>query len=132
MHLGWACEGGQSSKLRNFLELFTPLVKAVHTDLSLWLTVVSLPPQVPFIAFYRKEYVEPELHINDLWRVWQWDEKVMFHAPQGVEGWIGHRYYQGPSSLSSPNPPPPPPSPGLLGFPQSLLVRNRTALGLQG
>eukprot|EP00069_Balaena_mysticetus_P000124 bmy_00116T0 len=30
---------------------------------------------VPFIAFYRKEYVEPELHINDLWRVWQWDEK---------------------------------------------------------
>ncbi|NXX65199.1 SPT6H factor, partial [Spizella passerina] len=32
--------------------------------------------EVPFIAFYRKEYVEPELHINDLWRVWQWDEKV--------------------------------------------------------
>lgn len=31
---------------------------------------------MPFIAFYRKEYVEPELHINDLWRVWQWDEKV--------------------------------------------------------
>uniref|UniRef100_A0A8C9AN54 Transcription elongation factor SPT6 n=1 Tax=Prolemur simus TaxID=1328070 RepID=A0A8C9AN54_PROSS len=31
--------------------------------------------EVPFIAFYRKEYVEPELHINDLWRVWQWDEK---------------------------------------------------------
>ncbi|KAL7976079.1 hypothetical protein Chor_009757 [Crotalus horridus] len=30
---------------------------------------------VPFIAFYRKEYVEPELHINDLWRVWHWDEK---------------------------------------------------------
>lgn len=20
--------------------------------------------------------MEPELHINDLWRVWQWDEKV--------------------------------------------------------
>uniref|UniRef100_A0A803TLP2 SPT6 homolog, histone chaperone and transcription elongation factor n=1 Tax=Anolis carolinensis TaxID=28377 RepID=A0A803TLP2_ANOCA len=31
--------------------------------------------EVPFIAFYRKEYVEPELHISDLWRVWQWDEK---------------------------------------------------------
>ncbi|XP_015682945.1 transcription elongation factor SPT6 [Protobothrops mucrosquamatus] len=31
--------------------------------------------EVPFIAFYRKEYVEPELHINDLWRVWHWDEK---------------------------------------------------------
>lgn len=32
--------------------------------------------QVPFIAFYRKEYVEPELNINDLWRVYHWDEKV--------------------------------------------------------
>ncbi|KAM5179933.1 transcription elongation factor SPT6 isoform 2-T2 [Mantella aurantiaca] len=31
--------------------------------------------EVPFIAFYRKEYVEPELNINDLWRVWQWDER---------------------------------------------------------
>ncbi|XP_053313046.1 transcription elongation factor SPT6 [Spea bombifrons] len=31
--------------------------------------------EVPFIAFYRKEYVEPELNINDLWHVWQWDEK---------------------------------------------------------
>lgn len=31
--------------------------------------------EVPFIAFYRKEYVEPELNINDLWRVWQFDEK---------------------------------------------------------
>nr|XP_014354517.1 PREDICTED: transcription elongation factor SPT6 isoform X2 [Latimeria chalumnae] len=31
--------------------------------------------EVPFIAFYRKEYVEPELNINDLWKVWNWDEK---------------------------------------------------------
>ncbi|XP_010894715.3 transcription elongation factor SPT6 [Esox lucius] len=31
--------------------------------------------EVPFIAFYRKEYVEPELNISDLWKVWQWDEK---------------------------------------------------------
>lgn len=31
--------------------------------------------EVPFIAFYRKEYVNPELNINDLWKVWQWDEK---------------------------------------------------------
>lgn len=37
---------------------------------------LHLFPQVPFIAFYRKEYVEPELNINDLWKVWQWDEKV--------------------------------------------------------
>ncbi|XP_005089175.1 transcription elongation factor SPT6 isoform X2 [Aplysia californica] len=33
--------------------------------------------EVPFIAFYRKEYVEPELNINDLWRVYHWDEKWM-------------------------------------------------------
>lgn len=31
--------------------------------------------EVPFIAFYRKEYVDPELNINDLWKLWQWDEK---------------------------------------------------------
>ncbi|XP_069471429.1 transcription elongation factor SPT6 [Ambystoma mexicanum] len=31
--------------------------------------------EVPFIAFYRKEYVEPELNINDLWKVYHFDEK---------------------------------------------------------
>ena len=31
--------------------------------------------EVPFIAFYRKEYVEPELNINDLWSIFKWDEK---------------------------------------------------------
>lgn len=31
---------------------------------------------MPFIAFYRKEYVEPELNIHDLNRVYHWDEKV--------------------------------------------------------
>lgn len=32
--------------------------------------------EVPFIAFYRKEEVQPELNIHDLWKVYQWDEKV--------------------------------------------------------
>ena len=32
--------------------------------------------QVPFIANYRKEYVEPELSVEDLWTIWQWDERV--------------------------------------------------------
>lgn len=32
--------------------------------------------EVPFIAFYRKEYVQPELTINDLWRVYKFDAKV--------------------------------------------------------
>ncbi|XP_022244486.1 transcription elongation factor SPT6-like [Limulus polyphemus] len=31
--------------------------------------------EVPFIAFYKKEYVEPDLNINDLWTVYKWDEK---------------------------------------------------------
>lgn len=32
--------------------------------------------EVPFIAFYRKEYVLPELNINDLWKVYKFDAKV--------------------------------------------------------
>jgi len=32
--------------------------------------------QVPFIANYRKEYVEPELNTDDLWKIWEYDEKV--------------------------------------------------------
>lgn len=31
--------------------------------------------EVPFIAFYRKEYVEG-LSIADLWKIYQYDEKV--------------------------------------------------------
>ena len=32
--------------------------------------------EVPFIAFYRKEYIQPELDINDLWRIYDLDERV--------------------------------------------------------
>jgi transcription elongation factor SPT6 len=31
--------------------------------------------EVPFINFYRKEYVQPELKIDDLWRVYFFDEE---------------------------------------------------------
>lgn len=31
--------------------------------------------EVPFIAFYRKEYVQPELNVNDLWKVYKYDAK---------------------------------------------------------
>lgn len=34
--------------------------------------------EVPFINFYRKEYVQQELEIRDLWKIWQWDEKVEY------------------------------------------------------
>jgi len=32
--------------------------------------------QTPFIAFYRKEHIDPELTIRDLWTVYRYDEKV--------------------------------------------------------
>jgi len=35
--------------------------------------------EVPFLAYYRKEYVEPELDINALWRVYHFDAKVRFY-----------------------------------------------------
>ncbi|XP_058804062.1 transcription elongation factor SPT6 isoform X2 [Phymastichus coffea] len=31
--------------------------------------------EVPFISFYRKEYVLPELNINDLWKIYKYDAK---------------------------------------------------------
>lgn len=31
--------------------------------------------EVPFIAYYRKEYFRDELDINDLWLIYKWDEK---------------------------------------------------------
>ena len=34
--------------------------------------------EVPFIAFYRKEYVLPELNVNDLWKVYKYDGKVCY------------------------------------------------------
>lgn len=32
--------------------------------------------EVPFIAFYRKEEVQPELKIHHLWTIYHYDEKV--------------------------------------------------------
>ena len=42
--------------------------------------------EVPFIANYRKEYVKPELDLYDLWKIWQWDEKVCVGEREGKHG----------------------------------------------
>ena len=42
--------------------------------------------ETPFIAFYRKEYVEPELNIHDLFKIYHWDEKVGYVS--GVGRWV--------------------------------------------
>jgi transcription elongation factor SPT6 len=36
--------------------------------------------EVPFIANYRREFVEPELDVHDLWKVLRFDEKVCWHS----------------------------------------------------
>ena len=39
--------------------------------------------EVPYIANYRREYVEPELDVHDLWKIYQWDEKVKRREGEG-------------------------------------------------
>lgn len=48
--------------------------QGIHSTVKLTVQLSML--QVPFIANYRKEYIDPELNIDDLWKVWAWDEKV--------------------------------------------------------
>jgi len=45
-----------------------------HVDLCS--ECVLMFAQTPFIAFYRKEHIDPELTIRDLWTVYRYDEKV--------------------------------------------------------
>ncbi len=32
--------------------------------------------EIPYIATYRQEYIEPEINHDDLWKILYWDEKV--------------------------------------------------------
>lgn len=34
---------------------------------------------IPFIVTYRAEFVIPELNIRDIWTIFDWDAKVIFH-----------------------------------------------------
>lgn len=36
--------------------------------------------EVSFIATYRREYIEPELNVHDLWKILLWDEKVRVYV----------------------------------------------------
>jgi transcription elongation factor SPT6 len=33
--------------------------------------------EVPFIATYRKEFINPELTVSNLWKIYEMDEKVI-------------------------------------------------------
>ncbi|VDK40399.1 unnamed protein product [Cylicostephanus goldi] len=53
--------------------------------------------EVPFIAFYRKELVSTVLPINDLWKVYEWDEKwchLQHRKKKLVELMKRMQYYQ--------------------------------------
>merc|ERR1719412_1409579 len=64
--------------------------------------------EVPFIAFYRKEYVNPELKITDLWRVYYMDEKwcQLQMSKKKVQGLMEKmQSYQGDILLEDPDAP---------------------------
>jgi len=64
--------------------------------------------EVPFIAFYRKEYVSPELKISDLWRVYYMDEKwgQLQARKKNVRRLIEKmQAYQGDSMMAEPDAP---------------------------
>ena len=64
--------------------------------------------EVPFIAFYRKEYVSPELKISDLWRVYYMDEKwgQLQNRKKNVRRLMEKmQTYQGDSQMAEPDAP---------------------------
>ena len=72
------------------------------------ITIFGLYFKVPFIAFYRKEYVLPELKINDLWRVYHMDElycKLQQRKQNLKKLYANMQLYQGDSILADPEAP---------------------------
>lgn len=64
-------EGRDEAKLRSRRDM--NMIQKIYNALDLMRNSTC---EVPFIAFYRKEEVQPELNIHDLWKVYRWDEKV--------------------------------------------------------
>lgn len=46
--------------------------------------------EVPFIVNYRREYVEPELNVHDLWKVLHLDEEVGVNMAYGSYATVSH------------------------------------------
>ncbi|XP_047491052.1 transcription elongation factor SPT6-like [Penaeus chinensis] len=63
-------EGRDEAKLRSRRDM--NMIQKIYNALDLMRNSTC---EVPFIAFYRKEEVQPELNIHDLWKVYRWDEK---------------------------------------------------------
>lgn len=63
-------EGREEARMRSRRDI--NMIQKIYNALDLMRNSTC---EVPFIAFYRKEEVQPELNIHDLWKVYQWDEK---------------------------------------------------------
>merc|ERR1739838_838168 len=63
-------EGRDEARQRSRLD--RNMVQKIYNALDLMRNSTC---EVPFIAFYRKEEVQPELNIHDLWKVYKMDEK---------------------------------------------------------
>ncbi|XP_071546473.1 transcription elongation factor SPT6 [Panulirus ornatus] len=63
-------EGREEARQRSHRDIH--VIQKIYNALDL---MRNSSCEVPFIAFYRKEEVQPELTIHDLWKVYHWDEK---------------------------------------------------------
>lgn len=63
-------EGREEARLRSRRD--HQMIQKIYNSLDL---IRNSTCEVPFIAFYRKEEVQPELNIHDLWKIYKFDEK---------------------------------------------------------
>ncbi|MCL4132323.1 UNVERIFIED_CONTAM: hypothetical protein GTU68_012792, partial [Idotea baltica] len=63
-------EGREEARMRSRRD--NQMIQKIYNSLDL---IRNSTCEVPFIAFYRKEEVQPELNIHDLWKIYKFDEK---------------------------------------------------------
>ncbi|OXA61519.1 Transcription elongation factor SPT6 [Folsomia candida] len=70
-HISTAASGAPQKSNIQIMEEYKPKVVAKIRKALEFMRNQHL--EVPFIAFYRKEYIQPELQINDLWKIYKLD-----------------------------------------------------------